>query len=286
MFCNLNGRFYNDTKPLIGINNRSFRYGDGCFETIKVVDGRIVLANLHMQRLFLALQQLLFQPPGYFSPDYLMGLISELVQKNNHQALARVRLTIFRGDGGIYDALNHTPNFLIQTWALNPENNSLNTNGLLLGQYNGGFKAADAFANIKSNNYLLYAMAALYAKQQHYNDVLVLNHRQTVADATIANLFLVQADGAIVTPPLTDGGVAGIMRRHLVDQLPLLGYTVLEQSIDNQQLADAKAIFLTNAIYGIKWVASFEQTTYSHTVVQQLHRQAIEPLLNAEAISV
>jgi branched-subunit amino acid aminotransferase/4-amino-4-deoxychorismate lyase len=283
MFCNLNGRFYNSSKPLIGVNNRSFRYGDGCFETIKVVDGQIVLASFHMERLFAAIQLLQFHQPGYFGADYLLGLISELVQKNGHQALARVRLTIFRGDGGIYDALNHTPNFLIQSWPLSPENNLLNENGLRLGVYSQGFKAADGMANLKSNSYLLYAIAALHAKQQHYNDVLVLNHRHTIADATIANLFVVQQNDTIVTPPLSDGGVAGVMRRYLVQQLPKAGYTVLEQSLQPAELSTAKAIFLTNAIYGVKWVGAFGESMYQKGFVQQLHRQSIEPLFKSLA---
>ncbi|TAD83812.1 MAG: hypothetical protein EAY75_14295 [Bacteroidetes bacterium] len=240
-----------------------------------------MLADLHMDRLFDAIKTLQFQPTSFFTPAYITNLIHELVVKNQHQALARVRVTVFRGNGGIYDAINHAPNLLIQSWPLNPENNNLNENGLVLGLYDGAFKAADALANVKSNNYLLYAMAALYARQQHCNDVLVLNHRKTVADATIANLFLVDKRGAIVTPPLTDGGVAGVMRRHILSRLPSLGYTVLQQPVEVEQLAEAKAVFLTNAIYGIKWVAVFGNCTYERAIVQQLHRQLIEPLVKA-----
>jgi len=174
MFCNFNGKIINEKNATVSVNNRSFRYGDGCFETIKVVDNKIILADYHIERLFNSLQVLQFECPSFFNAPFILNTILELVKRNQHEKLARVRLTIFRGNGGLYDAENHHPNYLIQSWPLNPENNKLNENGLVLGIFEGGFKAADTFANIKSNNYLLYSQAALHAKQQHWNDALVL----------------------------------------------------------------------------------------------------------------
>ncbi len=79
---------------------------------------------------------------------------------------ARVRICFFRGDGGIFDPISHRPNYIIQTWEL-PENyTELNSNGLELLVYPAGRKSCDQFSNLKSNNALLYLMAAKYAKDQ------------------------------------------------------------------------------------------------------------------------
>ena len=274
---NLNGKLISEAKATVSINNRSFRYGDGCFETIRITNGQVPLWPYHWQRLSHAIQTLQFQPPSFFTVDYLLGQITTLAQKNDHQQLGRIRLTIFRGNGGLYDPENHFPNYVIQSWPLNDAHQNLNNNGLILGLYNGGFKAADPLANLKSNNYLLYAMAALYAKQQHWNDAVVLNHRGSIADTTIANLFLIK-EGKVITPPLTDGPVAGTLRRYLLEQLPLAGYNVQEQSIVPANLLTADEVFVTNAIYGIKWVKQFEEKEYGNRQTTGIFQQFIKPL--------
>ena len=276
-FVNFNGKILNEKNARVSVNNRSFRYGDGCFETIKVVNRKISLAEFNIDRLFATLHLLQFESPSFFTPAFILQSITELVEKNQHQKLARVRLTIFRGNGGLYDPENHYPIYLIQSWPLNPENNNLNENGLVIGTYPNGFKAADALANIKSNNFLLYAMAAMHSKKQHWNDALVLNHKGTFADATIANLFII-TNKTITTPPLSDGPVNGTMRRYLLQSLPALGYSVQEQSISPEDLHQADECFLTNAIYGLKWIKQHDDTNFQSKHVFTIHNELIKSL--------
>jgi branched-chain amino acid aminotransferase len=275
----LNGKWLNESKANLSINNRSFRYGDGVFETIRLSNGQAPLWPYHWERLSSALQTLQFEVPSLFTTTYLQQQVLELARRNGHQQLARIRLTIFRGNGGLYDPENHFPNCLIQSWPLNEALQTLNTNGLVIGLYLNGFKAADGLANLKSNNYLLYAMAALHAKQQHWNDALVLNHRGTVADATIANLFAIK-DGTVITPPLSDGPVAGTMRRYLLKQLVASGFKIKEQSLSLEELLLVDEMFLTNAIYGIKWVQRLEEKTYSYRQTIGIYQQIIQPLFH------
>ena len=91
-----------------------------------------MLADYHFERLFKTLDRLKFQPPSFFTKSYLETQIHELVKKNGQHGLARVRLTIYRGEGGIYDRINHFPHHLIQTWDLNESNNKINENGLVV----------------------------------------------------------------------------------------------------------------------------------------------------------
>jgi branched-subunit amino acid aminotransferase/4-amino-4-deoxychorismate lyase len=277
MLVYLNGRFINEAKATVSVNNRSFRYGDGCFETIKVIRGEAPLLPLHFDRLFSSLQCLQFQLPSFFTREYVASRLHELVLKNGHAQLARVRITVFRGDGGIYDPINHQPHLLIQSWPLNPENNRLNENGLVIDFFRDGRKACDAFANLKSNNYLLYAMAALHAKQHHCNDALVLNQYGHVADATIANVWIAEGN-TLVTPPLAEGPVQGTMRRYLLEQAIVRGFQVKEEPISTDRLLAADEVFLTNAIYGLKWVKQVANLEFPCQMAASVHHTLVAPL--------
>ena len=277
MLVYVNGKMINQVNASISIDNRSFRYGDGFFETIKCINSQLPLWEYHSKRLFATLEALHFEKPSFFTLDYIKEAILTLVKKNQVGKLARVRVTIFRGEGGIYDAINHRPNLLIQTWELNPENNNLNENGLVTGDYTTGFKAADAFANLKSNNYLLYAMAALHSKQQHWNDALVFNHNARYCDATIANLWVVK-NGEVRTPALSEGPVAGVMRRFIIENLPALGIKLSEGELTPDNVKEADEVFLTNAIYGLKWVKQHNDTSYSNKLTTRIHAALIAPL--------
>ncbi|MDD2792975.1 MAG: aminotransferase class IV [Sediminibacterium sp.] len=273
------GQLLRSGKPLILPDNRSFRYGDGFFETMKWSRGKILLEPYHFSRLFRSLETLKFQPPHYFTADYLSDAIAQVVKKNGHHELARIRLTIYRGEGGIYDEQHHFPHLLIQSWNLNPANNLLNENGLEIDLYRPAIKQADDFSRVKSNNYLPYLMAALWVKEQKLNDAVLLNPYGNIADATIANVFVVN-NGFIKTPPLSDGPVAGVMRQYLIDRLRKLHYEVEEASVSPDELAGASEVFLTNAIYGIRWVKRFQQNQYLPQLVHGLHKDILLPLFN------
>jgi branched-chain amino acid aminotransferase len=271
-FLYADGQMLRSDKALILPDNRSFRYGDGFFETMKFRDGQIQLADYHFERLFKTLDKLKFQPPSFFTRAYLELQIIALVKKNGHHGLARVRLTIYRGEGGIYDRINHFPHHLIQTWDLNESNNKINENGLVIDVFQEAKKVCDGFSHLKTNNYLNYAMAAIWAKENHLNDALLLNPFNRLADATIANVFIVK-DGQIKTPDLTEGPVEGVMRRHLLTQLRKLDIPVLETKLEMEEVLQASEVFLTNAIYGIRWVKQLQTSNYDSKMAHFLFKK-------------
>lgn len=275
-FLFLDGKITRTGKPLISVDNRSFRYGDGFFETIKYEDGVIKLADLHFERLFSSLDKLAFTPPLYFTSAYLENQIHELVKKNGHTKLARIRITIYRGDGGIYDEINHYPHHLIQSWELNSSNNKLNQNGLILDVFQDARISFDGFSHIKSNNYLSYAMAAIWAKKNKLNDALLLNSNNRLAEATIANVFIVK-NGVIKTPELSEGPVQGVMRKHLLQKLRADSFPIEETKISIEDLEDASEIFLTNAIYGIRWVKQFRKSALTNQISSQIYNKLTPP---------
>jgi branched-chain amino acid aminotransferase len=275
-FLFYNGKISKAGKPLLSPDNRSFRYGDGFFETIKLVNGRLPLAELHFERLFASLEQMQFQRPIYLTPVYLEEQIKTLAKKNYHKQ-ARVRVTIFRGDGGLYETENHYPHHLIQTWDLNPANNQLNENGLIAGVYQAARKTADAFSHIKTNNYLPYLMAALWAKKEKLNDALLLNPFGRVADATIANVFVVK-DGMVKTPALSEGPVSGVMRRHLLQCMRKENIPVEEGQLEAEDVLEAQELFLSNGIYGIRWVKQLGDNNYTNQLSSMLYRKFVQSL--------
>jgi len=272
IYINNNGKIVREDTAFISPNNRSFRYGDGCFETIKLIDGNLLLEHYHFERLFSSLSLLQFVLPTYFTPNFLRGQVVELVKKNNHTKLARIRLMVYRGDGGLYDQQNHHPNFLIQTWQLNPANNLLNENGLIIDVFKGSKKTCDDYSAIKSNNFLPYIMASLWVKKQQLNDAILLNPYQRVADASIANVFIIK-DSVVKTSSLDEGGINGVMRRHLLKELPLLGVQTLETPITLSDVFEADEIFLTNCIYGIRWVKQCSDKEYGNLQTAMIYKR-------------
>jgi len=276
-FLFLDGHLIRQDKANLSVNNRSFRYGDGCFETIRVVNGQIKLAPLHFERLFTSIDALKFNKPSFMNAEWLEKNILEVVHKNGQQKLARVRVMIFRGDGGLYDPENHFPHHLIQSFKLSEATQELNQNGLTLGIYKAAKKSSDNFSMVKSNNYLPYVMAALWAKENNVNDAILLNHFDNVADTTIANLFIIK-DGIIKTPAITEGPVAGVMRRYLIKTLREHNYEVDETTVTVADVLEASEVFLTSAIHGIKWVKQIDNSQYNNSLIPVLYKKFIQTL--------
>ena len=278
-FFMFDGKYLPNSTPVIGPDNRAFRYGDGIFETLRVAWGKIPLGNYHFKRCFDGMKLMGFEVPVLFTPENLEKNILELCRKNGHLESARVRITLFRGDGGLYDPESHRMHYIIQTWTL-PENyKELNNNGLELTTFTLGRKSCDPLSNLKSNSALIYVLAAKFAKDQKCNEAIVLNSSNNIADATIANVFWIKG-GDVFTNPLSDGIVAGVMRQYIIDTLIRQGIPIIEHSINPEQMVDADEIFLTNALYGIRWVGHFAGKRFSMDKTGKLYHDLIKPLFH------
>jgi branched-chain amino acid aminotransferase len=274
---NYNGTLLPASQALLTADNRGFRYGDGLFETMLVQKDRVRLGDYHFQRLFSGMRLLRFELPTFFSPERLEQQILELAAANRHMGRSRARLIVFRGDGGLFDPVDPMPSYIIQASPLPAGSHRWNEDGLVIGIFPDGRKSCDLFSGLKSNNYLLYVLATFYAREQHLNDCLVLNSQGRVADSTIANLFYIK-DNQFYTPPLSEGGVAGVMRRYLLESLAGAGFTVNERAIYPEDLKNADEVFLTNALKGIQWVHSFQDSSYTHRLTAEIYKQLIEKL--------
>ncbi|HWR33543.1 MAG TPA: aminotransferase class IV [Chitinophagaceae bacterium] len=269
-----NGKFLPISGPVLRVDNRGFRYGDGLFETIKIWQGKMLLEQLHFERLFSSLSILKYEVPIFFIQKKIKEEILKLCQVNKVDKQARVRISVFRGNGGLYDE-DSSLQYIIECWPLNESVNRLNENGLVIDIFPVARKSADLFSNLKSANFLPYSMAALYAMENKLNDCLVLNTDGYVADSTIANVFLIN-DEIIKTPDLSQGCVSGVMRKHLIATLKEGGFEVRETQISDTDLEMADELFLTNAINGIRWVRQFREKTYSHQKTMEIYNRFVK----------
>ena len=234
-----------------------------------MLNSELIFEDEHFARLWRGLNVLQFDISKHFKVEKLSGEIKLLAKKNGHEKAARIRLSIIRGDGGLYDAKNHSPGYIIQTWPLAAGSGEWNSNGLVVGIYKEAKKSCDILSNLKHNNYLPYVLAALQAKKEKWNDAILLNTNGRICDTTIANIFIVK-DNAVFTPSLSEGCVAGIMRKMIIMNLLKSNWQVVEKEMSVDELLNADEVFVTNSMYNIRWVQRIYENTFNNVVTQKI----------------
>ncbi len=270
----INGSFAEQSASIFPSTNKSFRYGDGLFETMRMHDGRVLLASFHFDRFFAGMAALQFPVEQLPGSEQLLLEINALCKKNNCERSARIRLSAWRGEGALADDTSR-PGYLIECWFL-PAAPALPL-AITIDLFTAIKKSTDSFARIKSANFLPYTMAALYAKEKKVDDCLLLNTDATIADSTISNVFLCKKD-TFITPSVDQGCVEGVMRRFLIQQLAAHHYPVEERSVSPEELLTTDEVFLTNAITGIRSVKSYGTVSYATKRSAELYQRFILPL--------
>ena len=247
----------------------------GLIETIKVVNGRIVFRNLHVKRLHRSLKVINIDESEYKLEDRILRLLKyECIEKGLKNF--RLRLEVQKNR-----AHDYMPELSQLKWncVLRPLENpvyQLNELGLSLTFLPKHKKMLDAFSNLKHTDRSIYEKAIRYARENDFDDALVLNENNTVADASIYNVFVVK-DNVIYTPPLSDGPVAGVLRELLLTRLPTI--RILEKSLTIQDVYAADEVFLTNSIFNIRWVQSIGDKNYTNQVVQKIYSGIFSTIL-------
>ncbi|GAA4732545.1 aminotransferase class IV [Flavisolibacter ginsenosidimutans] len=251
----LNGEFYPAEAPLLTVQNRSFKWGDGLFETMKVFDGKLLLESLHFERLFISLKLLQIEASEHFTQTTLVQNILALCAENNCIDSARARLAVYRDE-------KNKSGYSIEAVPLDSKINQWTGEGQSVCLYPYARKSMDAFANVKSASYLPYVLAQKFAAEKGVDDALVLNAANFLCDSSRANIFLIKND-TVYTPALHQGCVNGVMRRVVMEEIKKLGYRLHHDEVSEEDLLRAGEVFLTNAIQIIRWVNRYKQATYS-----------------------
>lgn len=263
-YCNYNGHLISIYEPVVSFANRAFRYGDALFETIRVVNGRVMFLVDHMRRIKLGMTTLRMNVPLDFNADNITRLILELIKQNNLQNDVRVRLTIFRNEGGFYTPKVNDISFLIETEELDGQGGySLNEKGIAMEVFHDLKKNKNKLANLKSGNALLYVLAGIYKKDIKMDDCIIINEDSNICEAISSNLFIVK-NGALYTPALTEGCVDGVMRKQIINIAQQNRILCYEIPIVFNTMMNADEVFLTNAVHGIRWVELYKTKTYSN----------------------
>lgn len=274
-----NGEFFPEDKPILAVNNRSFRYGDGLFESIRVIKGKIYNFEGHFNRLKEGMKAFNFDFPDYYSADFFLNQINSLLQRNGITEGGRVKLSIYRkGKHSSYLSESNEPGFIIEARKYKNNLFELNPEGIDIDLFNDIPKIVNTYSIYKSSNAFFYVNAAMVAHSKGLEDILLVNEKGAIIESTNSNLFIV-SNGVLYTPPLSDGCVGGTMRMRIINLALENNVKVYECRISPQHLLSCDEIILTNAIQGIKWVSSYRTKRFFHKVSNQL----IE-LLNQDAL--
>jgi branched-chain amino acid aminotransferase len=238
--------------------NRAFIYGDLLFETIKIEQGKPMLSSLHYTRLTSSACLLKFDMQLSFE-TFEQAIVDAL----NGQQTARVRFTLYRDSEGFYTPHTHKTAFTIEVFPLPDKKNE----GITIGLYTDLYKSCHELSNLKTGNALIYVMAGIWAKENGFDDAMLLNEHGCICEATSSNIFLVKND-KVFTPALTEGCVDGVMRSHIISQLKQGEYDIKETVIAMEQLLDADHVFLTNAVQGIVPVKQFGSKIFTPFVIR------------------
>jgi branched-chain amino acid aminotransferase len=268
LYVSINGKIQNADQAAIAIDNRTFRYGIGLFETLLAINNEVQQLTFHWNRLQQGLQLLGFQTPSFFNEAALLKAIQGILNKNKHNKYARIRIQFFANAGGILETQQNTCNYLIETSAIDASICELNENGLVVGIHTLYKKEIDPLSAYKINGRICYAMAAQEAKEKKWNDALVLNSQGNIIESSISNIFWIK-DKTVYTPPISEGCIAGIRRANWISTLKEKGIPVIEMPLSKEMLLEADEVFLTNSIRKIRWVYAIENKIYENTFIRK-----------------
>lgn len=278
-YVNLNGALVAGDGPVIGLDNRAYHYGDGVFETIRVMKGKPCFLDAHWARVTEGLKVLRIQHPKTLDRHSLERYLLELVERNG-MPNARCRLTVFRDSEGFYRPKEHTGAFTIEMAPTENEVYTLNHQGLTVDIYPEMRKPVNMLAVHKTLGCQLYVMASLWCMERGLDDCLLQNDRGNIIESSSGNIFIV-SNGVLYTPSLGDGCLGGILRMQLINLALENGIKVYECSLNPQNLLAADEVFFTNAARGIQWVSTYRTKRYAHRMALALVDMLVKKCLAA-----
>lgn len=273
------GEYVNENQATITRDNRAFRFGDGFFESLRVMNGKPLFVENHFARILDTVKALKIKPAENFSIDLLRSQIQGLLTRNNILAGGRVRITFFRKSTGFYLAKNDDLGYYIEAEAMPDNEFKLNPTGKTVDIFTDFKKDINKLSIYKTLNAQLYVMAALYAREKGIDESLIQNTKFSIIESTSSNMFIV-SNGVLYTPTLEDGCIAGTMRMNIINLALDNKIKVYECTLNPQNLLSADEMFLTNAVRGVEWVVAYRTKRYynemSKRIVQILNQAGQE----------
>lgn len=278
MIINFNGTLAAEQDFCLTVANRAFKYADGVFETIRYGNSRIVFFEDHYFRLMADMRILRMEIPMNWSPEYLENEILKTIDANDlTDESARIRLSVYREGKGYYTPEESAVSFVIEAENLSSDRYEYDAKGLSIQLFQDFYKSAGSMGNIKSVNSQIYTVAGIFARENGYDEAMVLNPSRMLLESQSSNVFLFKKD-SILTPSLASGCVKGVLRKNIIDLLKSDGLEVEETEVSPFELLRADEIWLTNTIRGIRWVSQYRKRKYENKRAEEYI-----PKLNAMA---
>ena len=263
-FINFNDEILPAGSLVLSTANRSFKYGDGLFESMRLMKGQLKFTDLHADRLQRGMKALKID--GYSQMDtWFLKERTEVLATRNKCKHGRLRLTVYRDAEGLYTPTQNKMGFCMELQPIDEPRYFLNDKGLIMDVFTELGKPLNYLSNVKSCNALTYVMAGLYKTQNRLDDAFILNQNKFLCEASSSNVF-VWYDNHLYTPALSEGCVEGVMRQVVINLALQNNIPVTEAQINPEILYEADEVFLTNATRGIQWVMGYGVKRYFNKV--------------------
>lgn len=249
-YISVNGEIASSSDYVISHQDRGLLLGDGFFTTLKYTQNLLIYFEAHYQRLCESAQTFLINFP-YAQKD-LQTFINDLINANkcNNSDLA-IRITVTRGPGnrGLGFELNSTPTLLITLSNLPIYSQSLRC---MISDFKRS--SISPLCNIKHLGYQTNVLAYHQATQGGFDDAILVNENNCVVCTSRANIFFIK-NNHIITPPLQDGCLPGVMRKNLLKDFPQVHCA----SIPKNSLSNFEAAFVTNSLCSMIPISQINQ---------------------------
>jgi len=265
---NFNGELIAESDFTLNHQNRAFKYGDAIFDTLKYEGGSLQYIEDHYFRLMSSLRMLRMSIPMKFTLNYYENEILRTLKTSASEKSYRIRVTVFRKEGGLYNPLTNEINFVIEASEL-----AISTiNNYEIELYKDFHMFSGLLSTIKTNNKLINVLANIYASENGYQNCILINERKHLVEATNANIFLIKGN-EILTPPLSEGCINGIIRKKIIDRLKDSNYFELKEiPISPFELLKADEVFITNSIIEIQSIHQYRKKIYRTKKAQEIKR--------------
>ena len=266
---NFNGTLHSSADNLL-VNNRSFLYGDGVFETVKIVADKILFVEDHYFRLMASMRVVRMEIPMNFTLEYFEEQILVALKGNNLSGAVRARITVYRNDGGYYLPKTNAVSFLIEVVSIDNALYRIDKTTYEVDLYKDFYVAKQLLSSIKTTNKIINITGSIFAKENGLDNCLLLNDSKNVIEALQGNVFMVM-DGKLITPPVSEGCLNGVMRKQILSLAKEIeNLEVLEQPISPFDLQKAEELFITNVIKGIQPITKYRKKEYGSVVAESL----------------
>ncbi len=266
---NFNGKLVQDETHLF-IDNRAFLYADGVFETLKIIDGKILFAEDHYFRLMSSMRILRMEIPMAFTLEYFEEQVIMVAFANSCEKSSRARITVYRNDGGFYLPQFRTVSFVVKANPLENASYQIVASSYEVDLYKDFYVAAQLLSSIKSTSKIINITGSIFAQENGLNNCILLNDKKNVVEALQGNLFMLTGN-TLVTPPISEGCLNGVMRKQilsLAQSIPNL--EINETIISPFDLQKADELFITNVIIGIQPITKYRKKEYGSAVAVEL----------------